>query len=90
MSKNQNEQRSEIGKNTSIVGVIVNFFLARGKIIFGAISGAISVVADGLNNLTDCGSSVMSFVSFKLANKPADKEHPFGHQRIEYINILKI
>jgi cation diffusion facilitator family transporter len=64
--------------------------LAGGKIAIGAIFGFISVLADGLNNLSDCGSSLISYVSFKLSSRPADKEHPYGHERIEYISSMII
>ena len=84
------KQRESYGKRASIVGIFVNIILALSKIIVGAIFGVISILADGLNNLTDCGSSVISFVSFKLANKPADREHPFGHQRIEYVFSMAV
>ena len=79
------KQREKSGKIASIVGILANIVLALSKIIVGALFGVISILADGLNNLTDCGSSIMSLISFKLANKPADREHPFGHQRIEYV-----
>ncbi|MBE5749447.1 MAG: cation transporter [Clostridiales bacterium] len=82
--------RDEVGKSTSIIGIIVNSILAVGKIVLGIISGAISVLADGLNNLTDCGSSIISTISFKLSSKPADKEHPYGHERIEYVCSLAV
>ena len=78
-------KRTLYGKIAGVVGIIVNIFLAVGKILVGAIFGVISVTADGLNNLTDCGSSIISTVSFKLSSKPADKEHPYGHERIEYV-----
>ncbi len=84
------KQRERYGKVASIVGIIANIILALSKIIVGAVFGVISILADGLNNLTDCGSSVMSLVSFKLANKPADREHPFGHQRIEYVFSMAV
>ena len=84
------KQREHYGKVASIVGILANIVLALSKIIVGAVFGVLSILADGLNNLTDCGSSVMSFVSFKIANKPADKEHPFGHQRIEYIFSMAV
>ena len=84
------EKRTFLGKMASIVGIIVNIFLAVGKILVGTLFGVISVFADGLNNLTDCGSSVISMISFKLSSKPADKEHPFGHERIEYICSLVV
>lgn len=79
------KSRESYGTIASIVGIVSNLILAGGKIIVGMLFGVISVMADGFNNLTDCGSSIMSFISFKISSKPADKEHPFGHERIEYI-----
>ena len=80
--------RENYKKMASIVCIVLNMALSAGKIILGLLSGAISVTADGFNNLTDCGSNVVSLISFKVAGKPADKEHPFGHQRIEYISAM--
>ena len=88
--KKTEKSRDYIGKKVSIIGLISNLFLAVGKIVVGAISGLISVTADGLNNLSDCGSSAVSFVSFKMSSKPADKEHPYGHERIEYISSMVV
>lgn len=82
--------REKIGLKYSIIGIFINIVLAICKIIIGAIFGFISVLADGLNNLTDCGSSIVSFVSFKISSKPADKEHPYGHERIEYISSMAV
>ena len=79
------KQREKYGKIASIIGILANIILAGAKIAVGFIFGVLSLMADGFNNLSDCGSSLMSFVSFKLSNKPADKEHPFGHERIEYV-----
>lgn len=79
------KSRDYYGKRASIIGLFANLGLAIGKIIVGSICGLISVTADGLNNLSDCGSSAVSFISFKMSSKPADKEHPYGHERIEYI-----
>ena len=84
------KSRDYIGKKVSIIGIIANLFLAIGKIVVGSISGLISVTADGLNNLSDCGSSAVSFISFKMSSKPADKEHPYGHERIEYIASMVV
>lgn len=84
------KSRDYIGKKTSIIGLLANLVLAAGKIIVGSISGLISVTADGLNNLSDCGSSAVSFISFKMSSKPADKEHPYGHERIEYIASMVV
>ena len=88
MQNNEVEKRNIHGKIAGFIGILVNVFLATGKIAVGAIFGAISILADGLNNLTDCGSSMISVLSFKLSAKPADKEHPYGHERIEYICSL--
>lgn len=83
-----NKGKERGGKIVSIVGIIVNLLLALSKIIVGVIFGVISVMADGLNNLTDCGSSIVSFVSFKISSKPADSKHPYGHERMEYVSSL--
>lgn len=82
--------RENCGKAVSITGIILNVVLAAGKITVGALFGVISVLADGLNNLSDCGSSLVSLISFKLAAKPADKEHPYGHSRIEYVAAMAV
>ena len=88
--KNDVKVRERYGKIASIVGIVLNILLASGKIVVGSLFGVISVLADGLNNLSDCGSSVMSLISFKLSAKPADEEHPFGHERIEYISAMAV
>ena len=90
MQKTNAEKRNNQGKIASIVGIAVNLLLAVAKILVGVIFGAISVLADGLNNMTDCGNSIISTISFKLSSRPADKEHPFGHERIEYICSLVV
>lgn len=82
------EVRERYGVFSSIVGIITNLILAAIKLIAGLLSFSIAIVADALNNLSDAGSSLISFVSFKIAAKPADKEHPFGHARIEYVSSM--
>ena len=82
--------RARCGRRAGFLGIVLNTLLAAGKIAVGAISGAISVLADGLNNLTDCGSNVVSVIGFKMSEKPADKEHPFGHRRAESVASLLI
>ena len=72
----------------SIVGIICNLVLSIIKITVGAISGSVSILADGFNNLSDMASSVITMIGIKLANRPADKEHPFGHGRMEYLSAL--
>ena len=80
--------REKYGVFSSVVGVIVNLILAAMKLIAGLFSYSIAIIADALNNFSDAGSSIVSFVSFKIAAKPADKDHPFGHARIEYVSSL--
>ncbi|MEL7649209.1 MAG: cation diffusion facilitator family transporter [Sedimentibacter sp.] len=82
------EVRKSYGTTSSIVGIIVNIILSLSKISVGAMFNSISVMADGVNNLSDAGSSVISLVGFKISGKPADKDHPFGHARIEYLTGL--
>ncbi len=79
------EVRRSYGTLASIVGIIVNIALAAGKIAVGIMFGAISLAGDGINNLSDAGSQIISLISFKMAAKPADRDHPFGHARIEYV-----
>ncbi len=84
----EHEKRARMGKTAGAVGIAVNILLGLAKIIVGTLFGSIAVLADGLNNMTDCGASLLSIVSFKLSSRPADKEHPFGHERIEYIGSM--
>ncbi len=77
--------RSKCAMTASIFGIVSNAVLSAIKLLIGIISGSIAIVADGVNNLADASSSVVTLIGFKLASKPADKEHPYGHQRIEYI-----
>ncbi|MBO4284188.1 MAG: cation transporter [Clostridia bacterium] len=77
--------RAAYGTLSGVVGIIVNLLLFTGKFIAGTVSGSIAVSADAFNNLSDAGSSIVSLVSFRIAAKPADRDHPFGHARIEYI-----
>lgn len=83
-------RKKRIGDTVSAIGIVLNFLLATTKIVFGAIFGLISMAADGVNNLSDMGSGIVSIVSFRIASKPADKEHPYGHQRAEYIASMLI
>lgn len=77
--------RKNYGTLSSIVGITVNFILAAFKMLAGLLSGSVAIIADAFNNLCDSGTSVITLISFKISSKPADKEHPFGHARIEYI-----
>ncbi|MGD9604932.1 MAG: cation diffusion facilitator family transporter [Bacilli bacterium] len=80
--------RAAYGKLAGAVGIITNFFLSSIKIVLGIILRSISLLADGINNLADASSSVITLIGFRLSSMPADKDHPFGHQRIEYITGL--
>lgn len=82
------EARNRYGNFGSIVGICTNVLLSAIKIIIGFLGGVLSVTADGLNNLADAGSSVVTLIGFKLAGKPADRDHPFGHGRMEYISAF--
>lgn len=78
--------RARYGVLSGIVGIITNIILCAIKIFAGVISSSLSIVADGINNLSDAASSVVTMIGFKLSSTPADEEHPFGHERIEYIS----
>ena len=82
--------RSRYGNLGSAVGICVNVLLSAVKIVLGVLGGVLSVTADGLNNLADAGSSVVTLIGFKLAGKPADRDHPFGHGRMEYISAFVV
>lgn len=77
--------REGYGKLASVVGIISNAILCIAKILVGLISGSIAIIADGINNLADASSSVITLAGFKLSAMPEDEEHPYGHARIEYI-----
>lgn len=93
--KNHNDTQNPVvrtayGKFSSIVGILCNVVLFLGKIIVGTLSGSVSITADAVNNLSDAASSVISLLGFKLASRPADAEHPYGHGRYEYLSGLMV
>ena len=77
--------RKAYGTLSSVVGIIINLILAVFKLLCGILSNSVSIMADAFNNLSDSGTSVITLISFKISSRPADKEHPFGHARMEYI-----
>lgn len=85
-----NSVRVRYGNLGSIVGIVANILLCAIKISIGYITASLSIVADGLNNLADMGSSLITMLGFKLAGKPADRDHPFGHGRMEYISAFVV
>lgn len=78
--------RDKCGRVAGAVGIVTNFLLFLMKIIVGTVFHSVSVTADAVNNLTDSGSSVVTLIGFKMASKPADEKHPFGHAHIEYLS----
>lgn len=86
----QAQVRSSIGKLSGTVGIVCNILLFIFKLVVGTISGAVSITADAMNNLSDATSAVVTLIGFKLAEKPADADHPYGHARYEYLSGLAV
>ena len=82
--------RSAVGRLSGVVGIVCNLILFVGKLIIGTISGSVSITADAMNNLSDATSSIVTLLGFKLAEQPADEEHPYGHARFEYLSGLAV
>ncbi len=82
--------RAKTGKLSGIVGVVCNVILFGLKLLVGTVSGSVSITADAMNNLSDATSSVVTLVGFRLAEKPADEDHPYGHARYEYLSGLAV
>ncbi|MCD8371847.1 MAG: cation diffusion facilitator family transporter [Clostridia bacterium] len=84
----EKEKHSRCGILSGVVGIILNVLLVAGKLTLGIITGSVAMIADAVNNLSDAASSAITLVGFKLASQKPDKEHPFGHGRIEYVTGL--
>ncbi len=84
------EVRIRVGRFAGFIGIFSNLFLFAVKLIIGLITMSVSVIADSLNNLSDCGSNVLTVVGYTISGKPADKDHPYGHARMEYLSSLFI
>ncbi len=80
--------RSAYGKLGGLVGILGNLLLFAAKLVIGMVSGSVSITADAVNNLSDASSAVVTLLGFRLASKPADEEHPYGHARMEYFSGL--
>ncbi len=87
---NQASTRGKTGKLSGVVGIVCNVLLCVLKLLVGTLSGSVSITADGMNNLSDATSSVVTLVGFRLAEKPADEDHPYGHARYEYLSGLAV
>lgn len=84
------ETRAKIGSLSGTVGVICNLIVVAMKMAVGILTGAFSVVADAMNNLSDAASAIVTLIGFKLAERPADRDHPYGHARYEYLSGLAV
>ncbi len=84
------EMRSQVGSLAGITGIVCNVLLFVGKLIIGWLTGAVSIMADAMNNLADAASSVVTLLGFRLAKRPADADHPYGHARYEYLSALVV
>ena len=82
--------RAKVGKLSGLVGILANVLLCIGKLFIGMISGSVSITADAMNNLSDAASAIVTLVGFKLAEQPADEDHPYGHARYEYLSGLAV
>ena len=82
--------RTAVGRLSSIVGVVCNLLVAAAKLLIGLLAGSVSIMADAMNNFSDATSSIVTLVGFKLAEQPADEEHPYGHARYEYISAMVV
>ena len=88
--KNRGNSRESYGVLSGIVGIVCNLVLCVFKFVVGTMSSSISITADAINNLSDMASSTVTIAGAKLSAKPVDKEHPFGHGRLEYISALAV
>lgn len=86
--KYSKKYRQSLGIFSGVVGILCNVILCIAKFVLGSLTGSVAITADALNNLSDAASNIVTIVGTKLADKPVDKEHPFGHGRIEYISAL--
>ena len=86
----QPQVRQRYGVLAAVVGILSNIFLFLIKALVGLLFHSISITADAVNNLSDAGSSVITLLGFKIAGKPADPEHPYGHARMEYISGMVV
>ena len=84
------KDRARIGKLSGAVGIVCNLLLFLGKLAVGMLAGSVSITADAMNNLSDASSSIVTLLGFRLAEKPADADHPYGHARFEYLSGLAV
>ena len=90
LSATDSKVRSAVGRLSGWVGIGCNLLLFAAKLMVGIVTGSVSVTADAMNNLSDASSSIVTLIGFKLAEKPADEDHPYGHARFEYLAGLAV
>ena len=84
------QTRAAVGRLSGIIGILCNLLLFAGKLIVGTLASSVSITADAMNNLSDATSSIVTLIGFRLSEKPADEEHPYGHARFEYLSGLAV
>ena len=89
-NKTSPKVRAKVGLLSGVTGILCNALLFAGKLMMGILSGSVSITADAMNNLSDATSSIVTLIGFKLAERPADEEHPYGHARYEYLSGLAV
>ena len=89
-NKNDPKVRSAIGTLSGLVGIVCNVLLFAFKLLVGTLTGSVSITADAMNNLSDASGSIVTFIGFRVADKPADAHHPYGHARAEYLSGLGV
>ena len=82
--------RAAIGTMSGLVGIVCNLLLFAFKLLVGTLTGSVSITADAMNNLSDASGSIVTFIGFRVADKPADEHHPYGHARAEYLSGLGV
>ena len=82
--------RAAIGTLSGLVGIVCNVLLFAFKLLVGTLTGSVSITADAMNNLSDASGSIVTFIGFRVADKPADEHHPYGHARAEYLSGLGV
>ncbi|MGN0390606.1 MAG: cation diffusion facilitator family transporter, partial [Wujia sp.] len=87
---NEPQVRKRYGMFSSVIGIICNVCLFAAKLVIGLFANSISIISDSVNNLSDCATCIVTMFGYKMAAKPADKDHPFGHGRMEYLTSLVI
>ena len=87
---NDPDVRAAYGTLAAVTGIAVNLLLSAGKFFMGLLSGSLAIMADAANNLSDAAGSIVTLITTRLARKPVDQEHPFGHGRMEYLGSLAV